>query len=97
MSGSRYFWISLALCFIIAAVVSETVIAVHADHDCRGEGCPVCLLMQRAENFSRNSGYAAIHSVFSAAGLLLAAVVLNFAVFRPVPLSSVRLKVKMNT
>jgi hypothetical protein len=80
----------------MTAVVSETIIALPPDHDCCGEGCPVCLLTERAENFSRQPKYIAFHPGFSGANLLPFAVVLNFTVFRPMPLSSVRLKVKMN-
>ncbi|MDR1252298.1 MAG: hypothetical protein LBK62_09040 [Treponema sp.] len=96
MSGLRGFWISLSLCFIMASCVSETLIAVHSDHDCSGGSCPVCLLIQRAENFSRQPKYSVFHPGLSVTALFLAALVLNFAVFRFIPLSSVRLKIKMN-
>ena len=96
MIGSRYFWISLSLCFIMTAMTSETIIAVHTDHDCTGESCPVCVMVQRTENFSSQFRYAAVHSGFSATSILPALVVLSLAVFYRVPPSSVRLKVKMN-
>jgi hypothetical protein len=80
----------------MTALVSETIIAVQPDHDCCGEDCPVCLLMQRVENFSRQLKNAAARPGFSSGDLLPVIVVLNFAVLHLVPLNSVRLKVKMN-
>ena len=96
MTGSRCFRIGLLLCFIMSAIVTETIAAVNNDHNCSGEGCPVCVMVQQAENFCRQFKYAAFDSGFSATGILPARAVLSFAVFSPVPLSSVRLKVKMN-
>jgi hypothetical protein len=83
----------------MTVMVSETIPAVHGEHDCCGEGCPVCLLVQGAENFSRQLKYSAFHPGFSSNDLFLAAVVrnaLNVTVFLLVPLSAVGLKVKMN-
>jgi hypothetical protein len=96
MSGSVCFRISLSLCFIMTVMVSETIIAAHTDHDCTGESCPLCIMVQRAENFSRQFKHVTFHPGSSTASIILSTVVLNFAVFCPVPLSSVRLKVKMN-
>jgi hypothetical protein len=80
----------------MSAVVSETLIAVYAEHDCVGEGCPLCILIQRMENYFRQSKCAVFHPGFSITDILLASLILNFAVFRIIPLSAVRLKVKMN-
>ena len=96
MSGQGGFLLGLSLCFITTAMVAETIVAVNADHDCLGESCPVCVMVQQAENFSRQFKYAAFDSGFSTTGIIPARAVLSFAVFSPVPLSSVRLKVKMN-
>ncbi|MDR0377123.1 MAG: hypothetical protein LBH70_04940 [Spirochaetaceae bacterium] len=95
MSGSKGFWKLLLLWGVMAAVVSEITIAVPPGHDCSGEGCPVCLLIQQAEHSIRLK-CAAAHSVFSPAGSPAAALILPVAVFPGIPLSSIRLKVKMN-
>jgi hypothetical protein len=89
-------WISLSLCFIISVAVPEMIIAVCQDHDCSGEGCPVCLLIKGAEDCSRQPKYSAFHPGFPVSAILGAAAVLDFAIFCHVPASSVRLKVKMN-
>jgi hypothetical protein len=80
----------------MAALFPEGYILLHHNHDCSGEGCPLCLLIQRAENFFRDLKSAASCPDFSAASLLMAVFILKFAVFRFVPLSTVQLKVKMN-
>jgi hypothetical protein len=74
----------------------EGSILFHQNHDCSGEGCPLCLLIQRVENFFRELKSAASCPGFSADTLLMAAFILKFAVFRFVPSSAVQLKVKMN-
>jgi hypothetical protein len=86
----------ISLCFVSASLFSENYIVFHGEHDCRGEGCPACLLIQRAENFFRQSKGIAFYSGYSAAVLWMALFVLHLAVFRFIPLSAVRLKVKMN-
>jgi hypothetical protein len=92
------FWISLALCtcVVTASLFSESFIAAHADHDCRGEGCPVCLQIQGAQIFSRQCKYAVTRPGLSPGAAPVTALVLRFAVFHLVPINSVRLKVKMN-
>jgi hypothetical protein len=80
----------------MASLVSESYILSHRDHDCTGESCPLCLLIQGAENFSRQLKSAALCPGFSAAMLLTALFILKFSAFRFVPLSGVQLKVKLN-
>jgi hypothetical protein len=96
MNGLKYFWIGFCFCFITVAFFSENYIAFHWDHDCYGAGCPVCFLIQRAENFSRQLRSAASYSGFSESALLTAVFILRFALFCFIILSSVRLKIKMN-
>jgi hypothetical protein len=86
---------ALCVCLVLTALFSENFTAVRADHDCPGEGCPVCLLIQGARTLTRQLKHAAFPS-----GLLSGAVpviVLAWlAARRPVSASSVTLKVKMN-
>jgi hypothetical protein len=93
--GLECLWLCLGFCAAMTALFSESYILFHRNHDCSGEGCPLCLLIRRVENFSRELKSAASCSGFSAASLLPAAFILKFVVFRFVPLSAVQLKVKM--
>lgn len=79
-----------------ACLFSEDYAASHREHDCRGEGCPVCFLIQGAENFFRQFKCTALYTGFSVNALVMAVFILHAVVFCVLPLSSVRLKVKMN-
>jgi hypothetical protein len=92
---ARFFLIGLCFCFVSASLFSDNYIVSHGEHDCRGEGCPVCLLIQRAEFFSRQSNIL-FYPGYSAAVRRTAVFILGSVVFRFIPLSAVRLKVKMN-
>jgi hypothetical protein len=96
VNGFRAFWISLSLCFIAASLSAETVLAVHQDHPCTGADCPVCLLIQRTENSFRQFKNVVFFSGFQGAAFLMTALVLKRAIFLFLPLSAVRLKVKIN-
>jgi hypothetical protein len=89
-------WLWLGFCVVMTALFSESYISSHQDHDCSGEGCPLCFLVEGAEFFSRQLKGAASCPAFSAAVLPASARVLKFAAFRSVPASAVRLKVKLN-
>ncbi|MDR2051931.1 MAG: hypothetical protein LBP80_00810 [Treponema sp.] len=86
----------LSLCFCLAAVFLFTVISVHPEHECHGADCPVCLLIQRTEFFFRQLRCAVFHAAFPVVALLMMALVLNRVFFFFIPLSAVRLKVKIN-
>ena len=53
----------LALIFALTVFGSAVFEALHADHDCCGEGCTVCAQLSACENVL-NSGAAAAGTVF---------------------------------
>lgn len=62
----------LAAAVIIVVLCSSFYIAVEADHDCTGEDCPICTVVQQCENTVRlmSDGTAAqMVSLFFAAVL----------------------------
>jgi hypothetical protein len=83
-------------CFFAAVLWSETFIVTHEHHDCYGEGCPVCLQIQGARNFSRLLKAAPFQTVSSPGTFLIVPIISKNTFFAPVPLSAVALKVKMN-
>jgi hypothetical protein len=89
---------ALALCVCAAAVFlfSENFIAVHTDHDCRGEGCPVCLRIQEARFLPRQLKYTMFPFGLPPGVVLLIVLALRLAALRVISTSSVLLKVKMN-
>jgi hypothetical protein len=87
-------WIGLCLCFLAVCFFSESATASGWNHDCRGGDCLACLLARGAESFSRAAKHAEFYSGVSLDILITAAFILGFVVF--IPLSSVRLKVRLN-
>jgi hypothetical protein len=88
--------IALCACLVLAALFSENFIAVRADHDCSGEGCPVCLLAEGARTLTRQLKHAAFPAGLFPGAAPLVVPVPGRAVLYPVSASSVTLKVKMN-
>jgi hypothetical protein len=93
-NSARGLWISLCLCFFAVCLFSESAAAFERHHDCGGGDCPVCLLTRGTENFFRVFTHAEFFSGFSLNIVVMAAFILRFIVF--IPLSSVRLKVRLN-
>jgi hypothetical protein len=90
---------ALFLCCAAAFFFSERFIALPGDlgeHDCCGEGCPICLVIQRAENIAEQFKSPAYYPVLPVRALLFAALMVRLAVLFRVPFNSVLLKVKMN-
>jgi hypothetical protein len=55
----RPLFIVLAVCFVLAALTAEIFVFTHADHDCEGGACPVCLQMEIAQNILKGLVLAA--------------------------------------
>lgn len=96
MNRFRGFLLGLCFCLVTVFLFSETAVFIHPDHDCHGTDCPVCLLIQRAENFFRQLKCVVFYAGFPAAAFLMTAFVLNRSFFLFIPPSAVRLKVKIN-
>ena len=60
---------SLALLLVIA--LSALFLIVEADHDCAGEDCPICAVMQTCTNVLRRFGAAVITLLAAAASIIL--------------------------
>ncbi|MDR2176483.1 MAG: hypothetical protein LBP20_00380 [Treponema sp.] len=86
----------LVLCLIPAILLSGLFIASHTDHDCRGEECPLCALLQGALNFSRQLRQAPVFPALFPGAFLPGLFVPGFRARSAVPASAVRLKVRIN-
>jgi hypothetical protein len=87
--------LGVCLCFALGVLFSENFTGGSMDHDCPGGECPVCPQIQLAMNFSMTLRHAVFHLRLCFRVVLITAVILKL-VFHPVPVSAVRLKVKMN-
>jgi len=85
-----------AACIAFSVVFAETLISAEHDHDCTGEGCPVCLQIEAAKCFLKNLKLAVIGLFFSICLLFPAQIRIKSAFFIPL-LSPVALKVRFNT
>jgi hypothetical protein len=88
--------LALGLCFITAALSPESFIFIREDHDCCGDGCPVCLQIQGSALFSGNLRSAAFSPRPALRPLLTEAVVSKSPVAGCAPISPVIQKIKMN-
>ncbi|MDR1956831.1 MAG: hypothetical protein LBQ30_08265 [Treponema sp.] len=98
MNRQTNLWICLALgvCLVCAVLLSERFIAAHRDHDCCGAECPICLLIQGAAHFSRQLKSAAGYSGFALRVRMTSLLGVRVGLVKYIPLSPVRLNVKMN-
>jgi len=84
--------------FIVFSVISaETLIASEHDHDCTGEGCPVCLQIEIVKCFLRTFNLIVFFSFLAAFHEFFAAVYRVFNGFFHYIFSLVTLKVRFNT
>ncbi|MDR1947914.1 MAG: hypothetical protein LBQ38_00830 [Spirochaetaceae bacterium] len=83
------------MCFILVSLFAAVFVIAQEDHDCRGEGCPVCMQIQWARDFRGQFRYAPPRPGFSANLVLFAALVLKRIVFDLLPITAVTLKVKI--
>jgi hypothetical protein len=83
--------------FLAALAFSAFFIAVHADHVCSaGEYCPVCAELQAAVNLLRHCGPVPAR-LSGGCGFFGAAELLKFFPRNLTKLTSVSLKIRMNT
>ena len=96
-SKGKVLFLALAVCMVFSIVFTEFFAADDHEHDCIGEGCPICLQIQTAAYFLKILKMAGI-TVFSAFVLVfLIKIPLKHTDFTPCPHSSVTLKVRINT
>jgi hypothetical protein len=84
------------LCFVLGFLVSETLVITGQDHACCGEGCPVCLQIQWAQHILKHLKYALVDHAFPASRIVPEVILAGLMLGTLIPLSTVRLKVKMN-
>jgi hypothetical protein len=56
----KILFLALAACMVFSVVFADVLITDDIDHDCKGEGCPICLTIETAHNFIKNLKLAAM-------------------------------------
>jgi hypothetical protein len=87
----------MAVCVVFSVVFTETLIAEERDHDCIGEGCPICIQIEAAKNFLKTFKFASFSLLFAAFLALSAQKPPSFGKYFHFLLSSVALKVRFNS
>jgi hypothetical protein len=93
----KVLFFALAACVIFSVVFSETVIAGEHDHDCIGEGCPFCLLIETANNLLKSLKLAGLLCFLTACTVFAALAFQKYAKISPCVFSPVALKIRFNT
>jgi hypothetical protein len=65
-SKSKILFLALAICIAFSVVFAENLIADDNEHDCTGEGCPVCLGIETVHYFIISLKLGALIVVFLA-------------------------------
>jgi hypothetical protein len=87
----------LAVCIGFSAFFSETTICSDHDHDCIGEGCPICLQIETANNFLNTLKLASIYFFLAACFVFLTYTSKKSIGFYIYFLSLIGLKVRFNS
>jgi len=86
-----------AVCISFSIFFSETLICSGHDHDCTGEGCPICLQIETANNFLNTMKLAGIYFLLLACIVFFTYTLKSSARFNIYFLSLIGLKVRFNS
>jgi hypothetical protein len=89
--------LAMALCMVFSLVFAEIVIADEPDHDCAGEGCPFCLIIETTHNFLKSLKFAALAVFLTVCPVFLIQTPPKYTDFPLSLYSPVALKVRFNS
>jgi len=84
-------------CVVLSVIFTASLTAAEHNHNCTGEDCPICLLIEAAQSFLRNLKFAGIAFVLSVCLLFFTRSIIKNAVLIFYHLSPVTLKVRFNS
>jgi len=84
------------ICISFSIFYSEALVCSEHDHDCIGEGCPVCLQIEAAGNFLNTMKLAGIFLFLAACFIFFAYFPKRHVDFKLYSLSLFGLKVRFN-
>jgi hypothetical protein len=93
----KVLFLALAVFMIFSFFFAEILIADDLDHDCIGEGCPFCLVIEIANNFLKSLKLTAVAAFLTVCLIFLIQTFIKIIDF-PISLySPVTLKVRFNS
>jgi hypothetical protein len=96
-SKAKVLFLPLAVCMAFSFFFAETLIADDHDHDCIGEGCPICLGTETVNNFIKNLKMGGLAVFLVGCPMFLAQMPKKIAVFAIFLDSPIDLKVRFNS
>ena len=93
----RLLFIALAICIVFSVFFTENLAAGEHDHDCIGEGCPVCLQIEIANNFLKTLKTAGLVMFLTVLLMSPAQTLHKLSEIAPLSYSPIMLKVRFNS
>jgi hypothetical protein len=90
-------FLALAVCMAFSLFFAELAIADEIDHDCAGDGCPVCLAIVAAHNFLKSLKPGGAAPFLAVCPAFLAQTAPNSVEFAPSLHSPIALKTRFNS
>ena len=87
----------LTACFVFSVIFAVTLTAAAHDHDCTGEGCPVCLQIEAANKFLKALKLAGTGLFSAVCSVFPVQIRKKHTKFTPFLFSPVALKVRFNS
>ena len=96
MKAKRMIAIIISLTIVFVTVFSLAFIIAEADHDCAGEGCPICQSVGTAEDSLKKISSSVLLAAVSFAALFVIVKYKKFVIGRVATTNPVLLKVKLS-
>jgi hypothetical protein len=93
----KMLFFTMVACILLSVVLIESLAADGHDHDCKGEGCPVCMQIETAQNFLKALKIAVLASFLAVFLAFTAQTYLKPADSTTNPFSPITLKVRFNS
>ena len=96
-TGRKFIVFVMAACIAFSLVFTMVAAMDCREHDCIGEGCPVCLWIETVECFLKTLKQAGIGLLLAVCSLFTVQIYKKYAEFTSCFLSPVLLKVRFNS
>jgi len=96
-SRSTILFLILITCVVFSILSAETSIAGEHDHDCTGEGCPVCAHIEAVQCFLKTFKLAVVFAFFAVCYAFFFRTLRMYNHFSCYVLTPIGLKVRFNS
>jgi hypothetical protein len=96
-SQRKVLFLALAACIAFSVLFAESLIADEHDHDCIGEGCPICLQIETTNNLLRTLKLAGLFCFLFVCTVFLSLTFQKYTEITICVFSPIALKVRFNS